>query len=251
METIHLIIPCFNEADRLPESAITAFLQSHPNVSILLVNNGSTDTTGAVIDHIVQNSPQQAASMNLPVNRGKCECVRQGILALLEQSSAEWLGFWDADMATGLEELDRLPAFVSESTKMVLCSRIRRLGAVIDRYRLRFYLSRMSATIISVVTRLPVYDSQCGAKLVHRQIAKQIFEQPFLSHWLFDVEMLLRLKALYPAAGLDETAVEVPVTQWKDVPGSKLRSHHVVRSLIDIFRIGRHYRTIIKNNKTN
>ncbi|MHC4552240.1 MAG: glycosyltransferase [Planctomycetota bacterium] len=246
MKMIHLIIPCFNEADRLPETAITTFLQSHPDLSILLVNNGSTDATEDVIKQIQQKNPQQVTTMTLSENRGKCECVRQGILALLEQSSAEWLGFWDADMATDLEELDRLPAFASDSTQMVLCSRVRRLGAVIDRYRLRFYLSRIAATIISLVTKLPVYDSQCGAKLVHRSVAKAIFEKPFLSQWLFDVEMLLRLKALNPGVGIDDTAVEVSVMKWQDVPGSKLRSHHVFRSLIDILRIGKHYRNIIK-----
>ena len=66
------------------------------------------------------------------------------------------------------------------------------------------------------------------------------FEKPFISKWIFDIEILFRLK--------DHNIIEAPVTEWKDVMGSKMIiSKEIFRILRDIFKIHKEYK--IKENK--
>jgi hypothetical protein len=103
--------------------------------------------------------------------------------------------------------------------------------------------------MISAATGLGMHDSQCGAKLIHRDVAESVFSEPFLSRWLFDVEILLRLKRAYPQIGSDDSAVEVPVMKWTDVPGSKLKARHLFRSLVDLAKIAVRYRLTGSQNR--
>lgn len=246
MQKIDLIIPCYNEEKRLPGSVILDYLDSHADLTVLFVNDGSKDNTAKIIDQLVQQNPSRISSLHLPKNVGKAECVRQGMLKLIDSGQGSWLGFWDADLATPLEELDRMQDSACDSTKMIMATRVRRLGADVQRHAWRHALGRTMATVISSVLAMPVYDSQCGAKLVHRDVASDIFSKPFLSKWLFDCEMLFRFSAIFPNACTDDSLIEVPVLEWKDIPGSKLLFHHLASSVLDIIRIAIHYRLLNK-----
>jgi hypothetical protein len=79
------------------------------------------------------------------------------------------------------------------------------------------------------VLGLPVYDSQCGAKLIRADLVPSVFDEPFTSRWLFDVEILARLRNRYGVDGVLRMVREVPLGTWTDVPGSKVRSGHMLR----------------------
>jgi glycosyltransferase involved in cell wall biosynthesis len=242
MQKVSLVIPCYNEEHRLESDAILDFLQGHPHIRVLFVNDGSLDNTQHVIERLEAQNPAQVSCLTLPHNVGKAECVRQGMLNRLQSTDTAWLGFWDADLATPLDELDRMLTVPSEATKIILSCRVNRPGASVRRQAWRRIVGRIGATMISSVTGLTMNDPQCGAKLIHRDVAKAVFSEPFLSRWLFDVEILLRLKRAYPAIGTDDSAVEVPVMKWTDVPGSKMKTHHLFGSLIDLAKIALRYR---------
>lgn len=89
--------------------------------------------------------------------------------------------------------------------------------------------------LIRTLARLPVYDTQCGAKLFRRDLAARVFARPFISRWLFDVELLKRI----PLDELRRRVREIPLEVWRDVPGSKLRLTDMIRSLVDLVRIAR------------
>ncbi|MBN1980743.1 MAG: glycosyltransferase [Chitinivibrionales bacterium] len=246
MSKITIIIPCYNEAGRLPTEGIISFLKQHSNINLWLVNDGSKDETARRIDAIARELPEQVQTLHLHENLGKAEAIRQGMLQASVQSDSDWFGYWDADLATPLDEIQHLMYHAKEPYRLLLCSRIKRLGARIHRHAWRHFAGRVMATLISWVLRLPVYDTQCGAKLISPQEIKDVFSEKFLTAWLFDVEIIARLQTKYNN-DIQNILLEVPIYQWEDIPGSKLRVSHMFFALIGIIRIylkygrGRHF----------
>jgi glycosyltransferase involved in cell wall biosynthesis len=243
MPDVCLVIPCFNEGRRLPVDAFTAFLGKPDCPStVCFVNDGSSDDTPAVLARVKAIAPDVVDVVTLDSNRGKAEAVRYGMLHALSTGRYSVVGYWDADLATPLTEVARFVEVMHRNPhcEFALGSRVKRLGALVDRRGSRHVVGRMFATMTSVLLDLPVYDSQCGAKLLRAGVASQLFAEPFHTRWLFDIELLVRLRALKPGLG---SAIEVPLTEWHDVGGSKLGVAWMVRSPIDLLRIRSRYPT--------
>jgi len=243
-ETV-LVVPCYNEAERLDARAFRTFAAAAPGVRLLFVNDGSTDGTAEVLNELCRDEPALEA-MHLHANRGKAEAVRAGILAALETKPA-FVGFWDADLSTPLDEL---PAFLAvfeqhADIEMVFGARVNLLGRSIRRKLTRHYIGRIFATVVASTLQLPIYDTQCGAKVfrVTEDLA-ELFRDPFLSKWVFDVEIIAR--SIASRRGTDRPQVreiiyEVPLMSWHDVGGSKLRLSDFVVGAGDFVRIYRKY----------
>jgi dolichyl-phosphate beta-glucosyltransferase len=245
--TITIIIPCYNESSRLQSSAFLSYLEENSETHFLFVDDGSTDGTVHLLKQLKEEAPKQISYIVLPQNSGKAEAVRQGIVAAMK-TSVEFVGFWDADLATPLSEIAKFSSLlVNDQQKMMICgSRIKRLGACIERHWYRHYLGRIIATLVSNVLQLPTYDTQCGAKLFRRELATKIFPQPFLSRWLFDVELIARTIGF---VGRDEAAkiiYELPITFWRDVGASKISISYLPKIPFEITRIYIHYRNELK-----
>jgi glycosyltransferase involved in cell wall biosynthesis len=240
-----LVVPCYNEAARLPVDRLRAFLTDDKSVGLVLVDDGSTDATRARLEAVGEGFEERVQVLTLPRNQGKAEAVRQGMLRALE-GGAEGVGYWDADLATPLEELERLRAVLEQHPEvvMVLGARVNLLGRHIERSPLRHYLGRIFATAASVTLGLPVYDTQCGAKLfrVTPELG-ELFAEPFETRWLFDVEILARFLGQRRRAGgsAQGAIVEYPLHEWRDVAGSKVRTFDFVTGLIGLLRIRRRY----------
>ncbi len=243
MPTVWLVVPCYNEEARLPVTAIDVFLRSHADVAICLVDDGSRDGTPGVLDAVAAEFPGQVTVLTCPGNQGKAEAVRLGILHGLSQSRAAIFGYWDADLSTPLSEVDLLMRTLDarDDSIAALGCRVRRLGAAITRSAVRHYLGRVFATFASITLRLPVYDSQCGAKLFRRDAAETAFAEPFVSAWLFDVEVLARLRNQFGAEAALRHILEVPLGEWTHVDGSKLRPRHYIAAPLELWRIARRY----------
>jgi hypothetical protein len=152
------------------------------------------------------------------------------------ESNPEYAGFWDADLATPLDAIPLFERVFRErpGTDVVLGARVKLLGRNIERRAARHYLGRIFATAVAVTLGVNVYDSQCGAKLFRNTgSVRGIFDTPFLSRWIFDVEILVRL--LKRSASL----YELPLAVWRDVAGSTLRLKDFVRAIYDLARIQR------------
>jgi glycosyltransferase involved in cell wall biosynthesis len=236
-----IVIPCYNEEKRLRSRDFLDFAQVHPDVTFLFVNDGSKDNTLAAL----QNLSRQGARLmylNLPKNAGKAEAVRQGILYVLQEWQPQRIGFWDADLSTPLSEIE---CFIQQMEKygcsMVTGMRIKRLGAKVYRKTRRFVLGRMFATVAASVMGLPVYDTQCGAKLFKPQLAASLFQQPFISKWLFDVELLARYIQRSGAPTVCRQVYEYPVYEWQDVGGSKLKLMDFLSAPLELWKIWRTY----------
>jgi glycosyltransferase involved in cell wall biosynthesis len=210
-------------------------------VTLCLVDDGSSDGTRRVLEDVARTSPGRVVVLTGRARTGKAEAVRHGILHGLSHSEAGLLGYWDADMATPLAELDVLMSACTTDRIAAIGSRVKRLGTRITRSLVRHYLGRTFATFASITLRLPVYDSQCGAKVFRRDAAAAGFTDAFLTKWLFDVEILARLRNRYGLEGVAQAIIEVPLNEWTHVGGSKLRLRHYLIAPLDLWRIARAY----------
>jgi len=244
-ETI-IVVPCFDEAGRLRPEVFEDFAAGHPQVRFILVDDGSTDTTRAVLSGLEAREPNRFRVLALPGNRGKAFAVRAGMLAAFEESPT-LAGYWDADLATPLWEIPHLAAELDADPRLlaVLGSRVMLLGRSIERRPLRHYAGRLVATLISETLGVPVYDTQCGAKLFRvTPVVCALFAEPFVTNWTFDVELLARLvrdHRLGGAPDLREAVRGVPLHQWHHVGGSKIRPADFVRALVEVRRIRARY----------
>jgi glycosyltransferase involved in cell wall biosynthesis len=241
-----IVVPCYNEAARLDVAAFQRFLAAHPGVGFVFVNDGSTDGTAGVLAGLRDAAAGRVTVLDLDRNRGKAEAVRRGVLAALG-SGAAYVGYWDADLAT---PLDAIPTFVAvldrvPAVELVMGARVQLLGRQIVRRRVRHYLGRVFATVVSAALGLAVYDTQCGAKLFRATPAtERLFDLPFRTTWVFDVELLARMIRAQRAAGrppLTEAVYELPLLEWRDVAGSKVRPYHFVRAAAEVALIYRTY----------
>lgn len=241
-----VVVPCYDEAARLDREAFRSFRLPGRELRFCFVDDGSRDGTRALLQQLCDERPGLGFVLGLDANRGKAEAVRLGLLAALELSPAV-VGFWDADLATPLSELPRLCAVLDQSpeVELVLGSRVRLLGRRIERSALRHYLGRVFATGASLTLGLSVYDTQCGAKLLRAgPRLRKLLAEPFLTRWVFDVELIARLKSMAQGSPppVEHRIHEVPLLRWTDVPGSKVRPLDFVRSGLELLRIWRAYR---------
>jgi dolichyl-phosphate beta-glucosyltransferase len=229
-----VVIPCFNEARRLPREAVLE-LAGEPSVTVLLVDDGSTDGTWDVLQGLERVHPDVSA-MRLEANGGKGEAIRAGLRAAL--ADHEVVGYLDADMATPPAEMVRLLDVLGSGTFAVaLASRINLLGVDIARRPARHYLGRIFATCASLALKLRVYDTQCGAKALRRSAAlTHALEHPFRSRWAFDVELLQRLLTAPEPVAAGEM-VEMPLRTWVDRSGSSVRPLGGLQAFAELGRI--------------
>ncbi len=241
-----VVIPCYNEHERLVPELFYDFLRSYKGVRLLFVNDGSADQTLSLLEQMRDHLPERIGVLNNQPNRGKAEAVRLGMLMAIEQSNSGYTGFWDADLATPLELIPRLLEKIEEEPKlqMIFGSRVRLMGHAIDRKASRHYAGRVFATVASASLGLPIYDTQCGAKLFRiTSDLKEVLATPFNSRWIFDVELIARFLALhkqehnYPSVSI----YEFPLDRWKDVEGSKVSTLDFFKSLFELIQIHNTY----------
>jgi glycosyltransferase involved in cell wall biosynthesis len=229
-----LIVPCYNEERRLPLEALRALHRLRPD--------GSTDGTFGIFERAVAElGADHVTAHRLGANSGKAEAVRIGMQACLARG-ATIVGYADADFATPPDEILRLLAILEDATgvKVVLGSRVLRLGSDIQRSPVRHILGRVFATLASNAIDVAVYDTQCGAKWFRAgEVLDRALSRPFGSRWVFDVELLARLMGRLgdEPHWEDERFLEVPVQAWRDVSGSKLRLPSMAGSLAELGRL--------------
>jgi dolichyl-phosphate beta-glucosyltransferase len=243
---ILIIVPCFNEADRLRRNNFMPLLQ-RADLALLFVDDGSTDGTADFIAREFGDFPDSVKLKRLERNRGKAEAVRAGFNEALAERY-RYIGYTDADMAVPAREMVRLWEIIqAEQLKMVMGSRVALLGAQIIRNPLRHYVGRIFATGASLGLALTIYDTQCGAKIIERCPAlEDAAGFPFGSTWAFDVELIGRLLAPV-TAGVEPVGPkqmkEIPIAGWTDIPGSKLSVCSMLRAGLELLSISLALRT--------
>jgi dolichyl-phosphate beta-glucosyltransferase len=238
-----IVVPCFNEAKRLRADAFRAFCAAVPDVDFLFVDDGSRDETLARLRELERGLPGRVSVLPLAPNRGKAGAVREGMRAGFK-TGAELVGYWDADLATPLDEIARFRAVFDAhpAVAWVMGARVQLLGRMVRRSPIRHYLGRVFATGVSLLLQLPIYDTQCGAKLFRNDAGMaSLFDEPFCVNWTFDVELLARFLQLRGSQSAKDSLYELPLERWEDVAGSKVKASDFFVAFAEIGRLWRRY----------
>jgi glycosyltransferase involved in cell wall biosynthesis len=241
------VVPCYNEAARLDVTRFQEFAVATADVGLLFVDDGSTDGTAKLLGELVRQIPNRIRAIRLGANQGKAGAVRAGVLVALA-GDPTFVGYWDADLATPLSAVTRFVAALDARPDLIgaIGARVKLLGTVIDRSAVRHYLGRVFATAASLILQLAVYDTQCGAKLFRAgPLVRAAFGAPFRSRWAFDVELLARLHEGALRSGprpAGDMVIELALDEWRDVGGSKLAPHAMLRAALDLAFVRRNAR---------
>ncbi len=230
--SVLLVIPCFAESSRIGGflPGLCEHLEALGHCRVLVVDDGSGPQEQQRMQDIVRSLQARYLSLGdllvLPQNIGKGGVVHAGWNNI---DGAEWLGFVDADGSVPAAEVGRLIRLARERGPCggaIFASRIKILGHRVDRLWRRHLIGRIYATLVSELLQIPVYDSQCGLKLVPHAAYEKLRGNLTVKGFAFDVELLVML--------LDQgTQVsEIPI-DWHEVPGSKL---HLFRDSFRMFR---------------
>lgn len=237
-----IVVPCYNESERLETAIFEDFLKTHPQLTFCFVNDGSTDQTLRVLKKMEQQYPERVNLIDQNKNLGKANAVRLGMRTILKEKNCDRIAFLDADLSTPLEECYALAKKIDKHTQFVFASRLKKLDNHIQRKWYRFLIGRVIATLISKMLKLPVYDTQCGCKIFSTEIIPVAFEKPFLSRWLFDVEIFFRLKKFYGINNFIAFSKEVPLNRWVDLGDSRIEPSYGLLVWKDLFKIYRKYK---------
>ena len=229
--TLSIVIPAYNEERRLPATLDVVFQWLDDSVymdaEVLVVDDGSTDATAAVVESRAATEPRLLLVQN-PGNRGKGFAIRHGML----QAKGEWILFSDADLSAPIDELPKLLAAAQERSAAIAIG-----SRALDRSLIGVHQSQwreisgiLFNRIMRLVTGLPFSDTQCGFKLFRRDAARRVFPLQRLDGFSFDVE------DLFVAHTLGIPTVEVPV-RWNNVEGTKVGLMQGVASFLDLLRI--------------
>jgi CheY-like chemotaxis protein len=220
---VGVVIPCYNEEERLLSDDFLKFVDKHSGYHLCFVNDGSTDKTLDVLNNLRNGRENYISVYNCAKNGGKAEAVRLGMLHMAKMQDLDYIGFLDADLSTDLSDFDDLVSTIDNSNfKIVSGSRISRMGADITKESARKIISLTINFIIRKILRMDFKDTQCGAKIFHKDVINIAFKDKFLTKWLFDVEIFIRIRKYFGLQKAKEILCEKPLKRWIHADGSKL-----------------------------
>ncbi len=235
---VGVVIPCYNEENRLQSAAFIKMVEENSGYHLCFVNDGSTDNTLRVLKKLRKGREDYISIYNCAKNGGKAEAVRQGLNYMTRFQDLDYLGFLDADLSTDFYDFDDLVKTIETSDfKIVNGSRISRMGANITKESARKIISMTINFIITTILGMPFKDTQCGAKIMRKDLIPVAFNRPFLTKWLFDVEIFMRMKAYFGKQKAQEMICEQPLKRWVHADGSKLSMRDSAKIGFQLFKI--------------
>ena len=204
-----IVTPAFNESGRIPatlESILACIRSRGWQAEVIVVNDGSTDSTAQVVREIARRAPEVRLVEN-PANHGKGYSVRNGMM----QAQGEVVMFTDSDLSAPIEEAELLFDAIRKGADIAIGSRWLERGRQTHRQPLyRQIFGRCFNGVTRMVMRLPFADTQCGFKAFTRSAAQTVFQLQTIERWGFDPEILfIALKRGFHV-------VEVPVSWAHD-----------------------------------
>ena len=220
-----LLIPAYNEEDRIEPTLreYAAYFRRHHvgRFEILVVLNGCTDGTLAIVERVAREFPEiRADDIKEPIGKGGAL-----IEGLRLAPTVDWIGYVDADGATPPEAfhslLRRLPdAHCVIGSRWLPESVLHQVQPFFRRFA-----SRVFHLIVELLFWMHVKDTQCPAKVARRQAIEKVHQHLRIADLSFDVNLIYSLKHA------NYEVLEVPV-EWTDKVGSKVSASFFRSSLV-------------------
>jgi CheY-like chemotaxis protein len=241
---VGVVIPCFNEEERLLSDDFLNFLDKNSGYHLCFVNDGSKDNTLKVLKDLQKERVDFITVYDCKKNGGKAEAVRLGMLHMAQKEDLDYIGFLDADLSTDLADFDDLVKTIETSDfKIVSGSRISRMGADITKESARKIISLTINFIIRKILSMDFKDTQCGAKIFHKDVINVAFGKKFVTQWIFDVEIFRRITQYYGLKKTKKILCEQPLKRWIHADGSKLSMKDSVKIVGQLAQIAWVYRS--------
>ncbi len=208
--------------------------------SVTVVSDGSTDSTNTIVEEFSKTHSEFNLIAYSP-NRGKGYAVRKG----MQEIEGDFLLFADADLATPIEEIEKLrPSVVSSRFDIAIGSRpLKDSNLEIRQPWYREFAGRSFNAVVQLLAVRGIADTQCGFKIFEHDVAKDIFRRCKLDGFGFDFESLMI------ARDLGYVIDEVPI-RWRHQEGSKVRflrdGMRMLRDLLKLRLGGRRKRLDIR-----
>jgi dolichyl-phosphate beta-glucosyltransferase len=231
---LSLIVPAYNEADRLPDSIQR--IQKHSRswnfpFEVIVVVEPSEDRTLVLAENAVK-SWIDLRVLTHHEKRGKGFAVRSGML----RARGDLIFFTDADLSTPLEDLDAaLALFANDrSIDLIVGNRMHPESQILQRQSVsRERMGKVFNRIVQTLTGLRIRDTQCGFKGFRNRAAKEIFGRQRIDGFSFDVEVLLLARAM------GFVIAELPV-HWTNSEASRVHPvRDSTRMFFDVVRVRR------------
>lgn len=226
-----LFIPCYNEEKRLKIDKIKKFISEHSKVmDFVFIDDGSNDNTIKIIKSNFSEL-RNVELLYLPENIGKGNAIRHGVLHI--SLNYKYFAFIDADMDIPFEQITRIISMLEKNSVHLLGISVRNFT---NKISIRNFISISFICISNLIIRPKkiIRDTQCGCKVFDSKL-QFIFEKPFISNWLFDIEIFLRLKQSNFKFSNSISQVNLEVLNKSS--NSNLKLHHFPRVLLSLFKI--------------
>lgn len=241
---VGVVIPCYNEEERLLSDEFLSFVNQNTGYHLCFVNDGSKDKTLEVLHNLQKGREDFITVYDCEKNGGKAEAVRLGMLHMAQKTDLDYIGFLDADLSTDLSDFDDLVQTMEESKfKIVSGSRISRMGANITKESARKIISLTINFIIRKILSMDFKDTQCGAKIFHKDVIDIAFKKKFVTQWIFDVEIFKRMTIHFGLNQAKTMLCEQPLKRWIHADGSKLSMKDSIKIVMQLAQIAWVYRT--------
>jgi glycosyltransferase involved in cell wall biosynthesis len=230
-----IIIPCFNEAERINLSYFNILFRLN-STAWVFVDDGSTDGTSKILKKY--SNKKNIIYLKLSHNVGKSNAIAHGMnYASSKISNIGWIGFLDSDGAFAISDVENIIKMTSSigSHDAIYTSRVKMAGRNIKRNNARHVIARLITSLFGLVWKDIPYDTQSGFKLYkYSDDFNSILIKPFKTKWFFDIELSIR-NFMYKKENLN--VWEEPVSTWVDMPGSKINYRQSLRISLEVIYI--------------
>ena len=199
IKELSIIFPIYNEEDRLKVNLykIAKLFKSlrSMNIEIILVNDGSTDTSHELINFFLKSlkkkDRRKVHYIYYQRNKGKGYALKEGI----KKAKKKWNLTCDIDFSANPTEVKRWIKlkYIKKSLKTCYFASRSLKQSIVKYKRHRYYLGNIFNILVSFLFNLNIGDTQCGFKLYHSSYAKRIFSNLKEFGYSHDVEVALLL----------------------------------------------------------
>ena len=234
---LSVIIPAYNEEQTIApllDKVLEAELPDNTAKEIIVVNDGATDGTAAIVDRYVKKDQVRLFHQN---NMGKTAGVLKGI----SESTGDIIIIQDADLEYDPSQYAELIQPIIDGKQSVVYGS--RFMGTIENMRFPMRLANIMTNItLNMIYKTKLTDNNTCYKVFKKDISEQLFIEEFISKWLFDVEIFFRMYQIYGKEKAVNKMEEIPLISWIDHGGSKVSMLYFFKLWFDLNNINNKYK---------